>query len=171
MNYEFVSRIPIKRNRKYSVKRALLTLGLILFFIALVIEIFLKNYAFLAIIVPMLYLMSLRLKMRGNVSYKEVCVHINSNINHIEITVFNCTYVNGELINKKYVIREDTPAILTFMSAQSKLSLQFEGEEMTVSHDNAVLGKTQFNSELVFYSNSNTAMDVSNALKLSLKCI
>lgn len=171
MDYEFLSNIIIKRNKKDNAKRIFLTVGLIVFFIALVIELFLKNYAFLVIIIPVLYLLSLRMKMGKKYLTKEVCVRIRSDAQKIIITVFNCIYAQGQLSNKEYVIAKEDSLELTYQKAQARLFFKFKGEELIVSHDNNLLGKTLFDSELFFSMKEETVKEISEIMNVNIKYI
>ena len=76
---EVIGKIAVKRHKKERAKKTWLTIGLIAFVITMVCEILLGNFAFLALIVPFLYLLNLRNKMGKKVLYKDVAIRVENN--------------------------------------------------------------------------------------------
>ena len=64
---EIIGKIAFKRNKKERAKKTWLTIGLISFVLTMICEVILGNLAFLALIVPFLYLLNLRNKMGRSV--------------------------------------------------------------------------------------------------------
>ena len=140
---EIIGRIAVKRNKKESGKKTWLTIGLVAFALTMICEVLLGNFAFLALIVPFLYLLNLRNKMGKKVLYKDVAIRVEDNGIEKIIEVSNCEYRNNILCSARFLIRKDAPISLSYFKEEEKIIIScsakkvlFVGESIMPIFDN-----------------------------------
>lgn len=120
---EVIGKIVVKRNKKERVKKTWLTIGLIAFVITIICEVLLGNFAFLALIVPFLYLLNLRNKMGKKVLYKDVAIRVENNETEKKIEVSNCEYRDKVLYSVRFTIISEGTTI-TYAEQEERLSIR-----------------------------------------------
>lgn len=120
---EVIGKIAVKRNKKESAKKTWLTIGLIAFVIIMISEVLLGNFAFLALIVPFLYLLNLRNKMGKKALYKDVAIRVDKNETEKKIEVSNCEYRDEVLYSVRYTLNNQEP-IFTYAEQEEKISIK-----------------------------------------------
>lgn len=120
---EVIGKIAVKRNKKERAKKTWLTIGLIAFVITMICEVLLGNFAFLALIVPFLYLLNLRNKMGKKVLYKDVAIRVENNETEKKIEISNCEYRDKVLYSVRFtIISEETT--ITYAEQEERLSIR-----------------------------------------------
>ena len=120
---EVVGKIAVKRTKKEKAKKTWLTIGLIAFVIVMICEVLLGNYAFLALIVPFLYLLNLRNKMGAAVSYKDVVIRVENNNIEKKIEISNCEYRDKVLYSVRFTI-SDAETTATYAQQEEMLTIK-----------------------------------------------
>ena len=118
---EIIGRIAVNRNKKENRKKTWLTIGLVAFALTMICEVLLGNFAFLALIVPFLYLLNLRNKMGKNALYKDVAIRVEDNDIEKIIEISNCEYRNNILCSARFLIRRDAPINLSYFTEEEKI--------------------------------------------------
>lgn len=120
---ELIGKIAIKRNKKERAKKIWLTIGLIAFVITMICEVLLGNFAFLALIVPFIYLLNLRNKMGKKVLYKDVVIRVENNETEKKIEISNCEYRDKVLYSVRFtIINEETT--ITYVKQEERISIK-----------------------------------------------
>lgn len=119
---ELIGRIAVKRNKKERAKKTWLTIGLIAFAITMICEVLLGNFAFLALIVPLLYLLNLRNKMGKKVLYKDVAIRVDKNETEKIIEVSNCEYRDKVLYSVRFTLNNEE-TVFTYAEQEEKISI------------------------------------------------
>lgn len=126
---DVIGKIAVKRHKKERAKKTWLTIGLIAFVITMVCEIVLGNFAFLALIVPFLYLLNLRNKMGKKVLYKDVAIHVENNETEKKIEISNCEYRDKVLYSVRFTIISDEITI-SYAEQEERLSIRCNAQKV-----------------------------------------
>lgn len=120
---EIIRGIAVKQTKKERTKITRFTIGLIAFVITMICEVLLGDFAFLALIVPFLYLFNLRNKMGKKVLYKDVAIRVENNETEKKIEISNCEYRDKVLYSVRFtIISEETT--ITYAEQEEKLSIR-----------------------------------------------
>ena len=120
---EIIGKIAFKRNKKERAKKTWLTIGLISFVLTMICEVILGNLAFLALIVPFLYLLNLRNKMGRSVLYKDVAIFIENEESGQKIEISNCEYLDNILYSVRFSIMKDSDVSVFYFIQKEKLKI------------------------------------------------
>ena len=105
---EIIGKIAVKRNKKEIAKKTWLTIGLVAFALTMICEVLLGNFAFLALIVPCLYLLNLRNKMGKSILYKDVVIRIDRYDGENVVEILNCEYRDRVLYSARFSLQENS---------------------------------------------------------------
>ena len=120
---EIIGKIAVKINKRERAKRTWLTIGLIAFALTMICEVLLGNFAFLALIVPFLYLFNLRNKMGKSVLYKDVSISVKINGWEKNIEISNCEYRDKILYSARFSIMKDSEISVFYFIQKKKLKI------------------------------------------------
>lgn len=126
---EVIGKIAVKRNKKERAQKTWLTIGLIVFVITMICEVLLGNFAFLALIVPFLYLLNLRNKMGKKVLYKDVAIRVENNETEKKIEISNCEYRDRVLYSARFTIF-DNETTMTYEKQEEKISIKCNAKKV-----------------------------------------
>ena len=120
---KIIGKIAVKRNKKDRAKKIWLTIGLIAFVIVMICEIILRNYAFLALFIPFLYLLNLRNNMGENVLYKDVVINIDDDEKEYKVEISNSEYMDKVLYSVRFMISKISNISTIYTSTDGKFSV------------------------------------------------
>lgn len=126
---EVIGKIAVKQNKKEKERKNWLTIGLIVFAITMICEMLLGNFAFLALIVPFLYLFNIRNKMGKKVLYKDVSIRVESNDIERKIEISNCEYRDRALYSVRFTIL-DTETVISYEEQSEKISIKCNAKKV-----------------------------------------
>ena len=89
----------------------------------MICEVILGNLAFLALIVPFLYLLNLRNKMGRSVLYKDVAIFIENEESGQKIEISNCEYLDNILYSVRFSIMKDSDISVFYFIQKEKLKI------------------------------------------------
>ena len=165
---ETIGRIAVKRNKKERRRRAWLTIGLIAFVITMICEIALGNFAFSALIVPFLYLLSLRCKMGKSVLYKDVSIIVNGDESNKKIEISNCEYYNKKLYSVRFIIPKDNNVSATYFKYKELLLIKCNATKV-LFFDNTIIPAFKFKDVIIqLYVRPDDAVNIANILQCLL---
>lgn len=120
---DIIGKIAVKRNKKERAKKTWLTIGLVAFVLTMICEVLLGNFAFLALIVPFLYLLNLRNKMGKSVLHKDVVIFIENEKSGQKIEISNCEYRDNILYSVRFSIMKNSDISVFYFSEKEKLKI------------------------------------------------
>ena len=126
---EVVGKIAVERNKKERAKKVWLTIGLIAFVVTMVCEVLLGNLAFLALIVPFLYLLNMRNRMGKKVLYKDVAIRVENSEADRKIEISNCEYRDKVLYSVRFIIT-DSETIISYEEQEEKISIKCNAKKV-----------------------------------------
>lgn len=135
---EIIGKIAVERNRQDRAKKTWLTIGLVVFIIAMVFEMILGNFEVLALLVPFLFLLNLRNKMEKKVLYKDVVIAVKSSNNEKIIEVSNCEYRDEFLYSVRFTILYSSEIYVSYSVKEEKIQIRCTAKKV-LFHENTVL--------------------------------
>lgn len=120
---EILGKIVVKRNKRDRAKKMWLTIGLVAFIVTVVIELLLGNLAFLALIIPFLYLLNLRNNMDKTFLYKDVIITTHNNGKEHIIEISNCEYRNNILYSVRFIICNNAEIIARYNILEEEIKI------------------------------------------------
>lgn len=125
MQYEFVSPIKVKTTRKG--KDILLTVGIICFVIAFILELSIGNKCAFAFVVPLLYLLRLRGQLSEKRWVKDTKVELSIFEDRVEFVLFSVETTRKGSFSKGYLIpKSDIKDYCTDIQ-NGNISIRFDG--------------------------------------------
>ena len=101
---DFLCKVKCERTVSDKKKAKWLTVGIVSIIIAMIIELFFAPYASAALLIPLIYLFSIRAKMSSKAYYKDTLVSVNFFDDQATITVSNNRYYKRLLCSTRYYI-------------------------------------------------------------------
>lgn len=120
---EIIGKIAVKRNKKERAKKTWLTIGLVAFVLTMICEVLLGNFAFLALIVPFLYLLNLRNKMGKSILYKDVAIRIDGYDGENIVEISNCEYRDRVLYSARFSLQENSEICVSYFVSDERISI------------------------------------------------
>lgn len=164
---EVIGKIAVKRNKKERAKKIWLTIGLIAFVITMICEVLLGNFAFLALIVPFLYLLNLKNKMGKKVLYKDVAIRVENNDTEWKIEISNCEYRDSVLYSVRFTIF-DAETTITYVEQEEKISIKCNAKKVMFLGSTIVPIFENEHYDIQLYVTLEDAKEISKALNCPL---
>lgn len=133
---EITGRIRVKAGRSAQSQRRWLNVGLGSIVIAVLMGLVLDNYAILAMIVPFLFLLNIRLKASKKYIIKDTVIRVAGK-GTLEIS--NCEYVRDQLCSVRYLLAPDRTAA---GYRDGQLTIRCIADKV-VFHDSRIIPKYQ----------------------------
>ena len=130
---QFIGRIKLNAP-KTSTKEVFINIGLVSIIVAIVIEIYLGNYVTLALIIPFLYLLSIR-KTAGRGLYKEVLIQLDRNNDDYSMTLPNSVFVRNQLCSCVYSFKQSEFYNITYNQNTGCATIKFLGNKVVYFGD------------------------------------
>lgn len=165
---EIIGRIAVKRNKKERRKKAWLTIGLIAFLITMICEVILGNLAFLALIVPLLYLLNLRNKMGKSVLYKDVAIFIENEELEQKIEISNCEYRDKVLYSVRFTLTNGSDIIISYSKQEELISIKCKANKVLFLGNAIVPSFEERFFNIQFYVSLDDANSIANKLHCPL---
>lgn len=165
---EIIGRIAVKRNKNERAKKTWLTIGLVAFAITMVCEVILSNFAFLALIVPFLYLLNLRNKMGKSVLYKDVVIRVEEYDYEKKIEISNCEYRNKVLYSVRFTIANTEEAIISYSEQEELISVKCNAKKVLFLGNTIIPVFDEKFYDVQFYVSLDDANNIANKLQCPL---
>ncbi len=165
---EIIGRIAVKRSRAERAKKTWLTIGLISFVVTIICSVILGNYAFLALIVPFLYLFNLRNKMGKSVLYKDVAILIEKQNSETRIEISNCEYRDKVLYSVRFTLQNNSYVTISYCSLNEKLSISCRAKKVLFLGNAIIPVFDEQPYNIQFYVSWDDANSIANKLQRPL---
>lgn len=146
---ECIGRIKIEADKRSKKERTWCSIGLITIIIAIVIEISMKNYYILALVVAFGYLLRIRFTLSHKKVFKETSISIQENTGILEFIIKNSIYHHGKISDIKYVI--PSGKIMSIKYLQQNGQIIINGAILEEVICSGLIVKTQECSSFDFY--------------------
>ncbi len=124
---QLIGRIIIKNIPKNNrIQRLFINIGLLSIIMAIAIEVFLENYITLALIVPFIYLISIKRKMSNNL-LKDALINFDIINDSVVMELHNSTYKDGAFCDCKYNFNKNDIYNISYNKDNQLLRLSFIG--------------------------------------------
>lgn len=120
---EIIGKIAVKRNKKERAKKTWITIGLVTFVLTMICEVLLGNFAFLAQIVPFLYLLNLRNKMGKSILYKDIAIRIDGYDDENVVEISNCEYRDRVLYSARFSLQKNSEICVSYFVSDERISI------------------------------------------------
>ncbi len=140
MEYEFIVRIQ-KKEEKRDRSRVWLTVGIICLLVAIVAEFAINNYWSAVLIIPLLFLIAERTKMRGKTFTSETLARVVREGSEIRFDILKTGNVNNTPCDVCYRFEDSAINCVTYRADQNSLHVQARGQK--ISHVNSTILQTE----------------------------
>ena len=165
---EIIGKIAVKRNSKERAKKIWLTIGLVAVVLTIICEMLLGNFAFLALIVPFLYLVNLRNKMGKSVLYKAVAIYIDEYNGDKRIEVSNCEYRDKVIYSARFDLQSNSDIYISYFTSDEKITISCTAKKVLFFGDTIIPVFEHQPYDITFYVSSDDAKKIAEKLQCTL---
>lgn len=126
-----IGRIEISKNKEDKRRSILINIGLVSILIAILIELILGNYITLTLVVPLIYLCSIKKKI-GKKVYKDVIIEFNSYDENIKFALLNSIYKSNRLCSRLFEFERNNVLYANYDEKSQYLYFSFFGNEYII---------------------------------------
>lgn len=128
---QVIGRIEISKSKEDKWRSILINIGLISILIAILIELILGNYITLTLVVPLIYLCSIKKKI-GKKVYKDVIIEFNSSDENIKLALLNSIYKSNKLCSRLFEFQRNNILYANYDEKSQCLYISFFGNEYII---------------------------------------
>lgn len=143
MNVEFIGKAEVSNSSNNGFKRGVLTVGIVCFLFAMVIEVILENKSAWVFVVPLMYLVGLRNQVSKKRIILDVPMSVTINKDNAEI-VFNNTIRNKTgVFSEKYIFKFADVEKCIYLKKYRELQILTDCQYYKISDSSSETGKTR----------------------------
>ena len=156
----FLTRIAVEQDKKTKARKIFVDIGIAACLISILCGILTKEFKILTMLVPYIFLVSIRLKMRGKYFYKDVKVEIQREGFNRVVTVYNCINVKKNLYSCRYEFNENSQVNINYDPSDSELVISGFGKKVVYSNIEILSRTDNTQNNIIFYTDKFNAKNI-----------